>query len=224
MNRSLEIISRVVERRLTYLTPEKLSGLIAAIERVDARGVRGDLAEFGIALGGSAICIASRLGAERNFYGFDNFEMIPPPQALDGERPNRRYDVIKSGRSGGIAGERYYGYVENRFAVVTQTFDDFGLPVDGKRICLVKGLFEDTLPGHLMRPIAFAHIDCDWYAPVMFCLQHLYPLLPVGGTVVVDDYRHWEGCTKATDEFVAAHPVMVLEPAATHATLVKQSS
>ena len=37
------------------------------------------------------------------------------------------------------------------------------------------------------------HIDCDWYEPVMLCLERLHPLLSPGGYVIADDYFDWEG-------------------------------
>ena len=218
----MDLARRVVEKRLTYLRPEKLCLLMETVEALNAGGIRGNLAEFGVALGGSAICIASKLVAGRKFYGFDNFDLIPSPEPVDGERPNSRYQVIKSGLSPGIGGDRYYGYESDRLAVVSRNFAEFGLRVDGERIILVKGLFEETLPRYLKEPIAFAHIDCDWYSPVGFCLHQLYPLLADNGTIIIDDYNHWDGCTKATDEFCAAFPRISLTPGPTYAVLVKQ--
>jgi O-methyltransferase len=219
---TMDLVHRVVEKRLTYLHPEKLTLLMATVERLNADGVAGNLAEFGVALGGSAICIASQLVAGRNFYGFDNFDLIPRPEPIDGERPNSRYAVIKSGLSPGIGGDRYYGYEPDRLGVVSRNFAEFGLCVDDERIVLIKGLFEETLPRYLKEPIAFAHIDCDWYSPVRFCLHQLYPLLPDNGTIIIDDYNHWEGCTKATDEFCAAFPQITIAPGPTCAVLVKR--
>jgi O-methyltransferase len=107
---------------------------------------------------------------------------------------------------------------------VSRNFAEFGLAADGEQIFLISGLFEQTLPRYLKSPIAFAHVDCDWYSPVMFCLQQLYPLLVDRGTIIVDDYNHWEGCTKATDEFCAAFPQISITRGQTHAILVKRSA
>jgi O-methyltransferase len=216
-----ELARQIVDRRLSYLTPERLSYLMDTVERVNADGIEGDLAEFGIALGGSAICVASKLAAGQKFYGFDNFDLIPRPGPVDGEHPNARYEVIKSGRSAGIGGDRYYGYERDRLALVTRHFAEFGMPVDDERIVLVNGLFEDTLAAALQGPIAFAHVDCDWYAPVKICLEALHSLLRPGASIVVDDYRHWDGCTKATDEFCAAHTDIRLAAGPSRALLTK---
>ena len=38
---------------------------------------------------------------------------------------------------------------------------------------LHKGLFEDTWPmvATKIHQIALAHVDCDWYDPVKYCLE-----------------------------------------------------
>lgn len=216
-----QIAHDVVKANLTYLGEDKLLGLFDAMSRVKAASVPGDFAEFGMALGGTAICIASQLDAGRRFFGFDLFGMIPPPTAIDGDRANERYRVIRDGRSHGRGGGTYYGYIENLFDTVKGNFAQFGQPVDGQRIILVKGLFEDTLPLAGDAPIAFAHIDSDWYDPVMLCLNHVSQRMPVGGIIVLDDYLFWDGCTKAADAFCAAHREIVMLRKTPHAILAK---
>lgn len=73
------------------------------------------------------------------------------------------------------------------------------MPVDANNTYLVKGLFQDTL--HINEPVAFAHIDGDWYESVMVCLQRIAPHLVRGGVLVIDDYDDWSGCRKAVDEY-----------------------
>jgi O-methyltransferase len=199
-----DVARRVAEARLTYLGPAKLRNLEACLGRIEADGVPGDCLEFGVALGGSAIIIATQMGGERSFVGYDVFGLIPAPSERDDDRAHQRYAVIASGRSDGIGGDRYYGYEPDLLAKVHYNFSAFGLEVDGRRIRLVPGFFADTLPlgGGA---VAFAHIDCDWYDPVMLCLEHSYRRLSPGGFIVLDDYNDYGGCRLATDEFVARH-------------------
>ena len=51
-------------------------------------------------------------------------------------------------------------------------------------------------------PVAIAHVDVDWYHPVMTSLRRIVPRLVAGGSVIIDDYHDWGGCRKATDEFL----------------------
>ncbi|MBH8571518.1 hypothetical protein I8752_00450 [Nostocaceae cyanobacterium CENA369] len=51
----------------------------------------------------------------------------------------------------------------------------------------------------------YAHIDCDWYEPVKFCLESIYPILSKGDYIALDDYYDYGGCKKAVNEFIAKH-------------------
>jgi O-methyltransferase len=214
------VARRVAEARLTYLSPAKLRNLEACLRRIEADGIPGDCLEFGVALGGSAIVAATQMGAERSFAGYDVFGLIPPPSGRDDDRAHARYAVIASGRSDGIGGDRYYGYESDLLAKVRNNFAAFGLEVDGRRICLVRGFFAETLPlgGGA---VAFAHIDCDWYDPVMLCLEHSYRRLSRGGFIILDDYNDYGGCRRATEEFMARHADLRAVDVAHNAVLTK---
>ncbi|MEM9924518.1 MAG: TylF/MycF/NovP-related O-methyltransferase, partial [Cyanobacteria bacterium P01_D01_bin.50] len=173
--------------------------------------VSGIFLEAGIALGGSAIIIASMMPENANFRGYDVFKMIPPPSDEDDEKSKARYEIIKKGESKGIGGKDiYYGYIDNLYEQVVKNFESLGLRVDGKKISLHKGLFENTMYFTSKDTIAFAHIDCDWYEPVSLCLERIYPLLSIQGYLVLDDYYDYGGCKKAVDEFLINHQDIVI--------------
>lgn len=216
-----DVARRVVQARLTYLGPAKLRNLEACLRRIEADAVPGDCLEFGVALGGSAILATMLMGNERNFVGYDVFGLIPPPSERDDHRAHERYAVIASGQSEGIGGDPYYGYEPDLLAKVRGNFAAFGLEVDGRRIRLVPGFFADTLPFAGDGPVAFAHIDCDWYDPVMLCLEHSYRRLSPGGFIILDDYNDYGGCRRATDEFVARHADLRPVDVAYNAVFVK---
>ncbi|HEX8639584.1 MAG TPA: TylF/MycF/NovP-related O-methyltransferase [Allosphingosinicella sp.] len=212
--RGLSRTARAVLRdRLTYLAPAKMRRLEAELGRVRRNDVPGDLLEFGVALGGSAILIAGHADEGRRFHGFDVFDMIPPPTSdKDDERSKARYETIASGRSKGIAGDEYYGYRENLFEEVKASFARYGVPVNGGAVQLHKGLFEETWPKLDIRTVAFAHVDCDWYDPVRFCLDEVADRLSPGGAVLIDDYHDYGGCREAVNEFLARRSDFALEP------------
>ncbi len=206
------IAGRVRETRLTYLSEVKLAALESALDSVVRSGVPGAFIECGVALGGSAIVIASWMPQGREFHGYDVFGLIPPPSSPhDDQKSKARYDIIKSGRSRGIGGDVYYGYVDNLYESVVHNLARFGHVVDDRTIALHKGLFEDAL--HPTAEVAFAHIDCDWYDPVKLCLQRIGPRLAPGAYVVLDDYENYGGCRRATDEFLeSAHDIQIIAP------------
>jgi asparagine synthase (glutamine-hydrolysing) len=214
-------VAREVQRRhLTYLTDAKFLSLRDAIREVRRRNVPGDFLEYGIAMGGSAVYLASETGVRR-FRGYDVFGMIPSPGERDDELSKERYEVIRSGRSKGIGGDRYYGYAENLFGRVCETFASFGYPVDGVKVALHQGLFEDTVRFAPGDRVALAHIDCDWYDPVSLCLERTADVLHRDGLLILDDYNDYGGCRKAADEFLVADPRFELVRTSPHAVLRK---
>lgn len=53
-------------------------------------------------------------------------------------------------------------------------------------------------------PPAFVFLDVDLYRPVKEALRRIWPLVPAGGLVVVDDcqpHKLWDGALQAYDEF-----------------------
>jgi hypothetical protein len=132
---------------------------------------------------------------------YDVFGMIPAPSERDGADVHRRYETIAGGEAKGVGGDTYYGYRDDLYEEVKDSFGRLGVPVDEHNVELVRGLFEDTID--LDEPVAFAHLDGDWYESTMTCLQRIAPLLTPGGRIVLDDYDHWSGCRTAVDEYFA---------------------
>lgn len=192
---------------LTYLRPEKMARLEASLAEL-RDGPNGDFVEFGLALGGSGIVIAEAARQQgRRFLGFDVFGQIPAPDSPHDDALSRaRYRTIAEGKSQGIRGAQYYGYRDDLLAEVTASFATYGLPVDGETVQLHKGLFQDTWPMLAPSPVAFAHVDCDWYDPVAFCLTALDEVLVPGGIILLDDYHDYGGAKTAVDGFLATHP------------------
>ena len=199
-----EIARAVRDARLTYLSERKFAAIESALNRISASRVPGCFVECGIALGGSGIVVAALMPAGREFHGYDVFGMIPPPTSpKDDEQSRARYETIRTGQSRGIGADPYYGYVDNLYDLVVENFARFGQSVDDRRVTLHKGFFEETL--YPASPVAFAHIDCDWYDPVKLCLERIVPWLAEGAHVVLDDYNDYGGCRRAVDEFLVAN-------------------
>lgn len=193
-------------RKLTYLSLDKLDSLVGQVRTINRTGVSGDIYEFGVALGGASIIMASLMG-DRRFHGYDVFGMIPAPTEEDEDDSHERYRVIASGKSQGIGGNgEYYGYKDNLYNEVVTNFQSFDLTVDQITISLHRGLFEETLSLDETDRVALAHVDCDWYRPVKFCINEIAPRLSDGGVMIIDDINDYEGCRKAVNEFLEHNP------------------
>ena len=213
-------VAREVQRRhLTYLTEAKFLSLRDAIREVRRRKRAGRLP--GVWRRARRLRRLSGVGDSRAtpFRGYDVFGMIPAPGEHDDEPSKQRYEVIRSGRSKGIGGDPYYGYEQNLYSRVCATFESFGYPVDGVKVVLYPGLFEQTVRFEPGDQVALAHIDCDWYDPVRLCLERTADVLHPGGFLILDDYNDYGGCRKAADEFLVADPRFELVRTSPHAVL-----
>jgi predicted O-methyltransferase YrrM len=195
-----ELVSRIRACKLTYLSDRKFASLANTCSAIEQERLPGAFIEAGCALGGSAILIASLKNSERPFFIYDVFGMIPPPTKEDTQDVHDRYRTIVEGKSVGIDGDKYYGYQENLYDVVQANLRRFGIDPERQSVSLIKGLVQDTM--HIDQPVAFAHVDVDWYEPVLTCLERIFPRLVEGGSIILDDYNDWGGCRKATDEYL----------------------
>ena len=204
-----QTLAQARAEHLTYLKPDHLRELAAAVLEIERRSLPGLIVEAGTARGGSAIVMAAAKAAARPMKVYDVFGMIPPPGEHDGPDVHRRYETIAAGRARGLGGETYYGYRDDLYHEVTESFGRLGVPAAEHGVELIQGLFEDTID--LDEPVALAHLDGDWYESTMTCLTRIAPLVVPGGRIVLDDYDAWSGCRAAVDEYFAGRDEFRLE-------------
>jgi O-methyltransferase len=170
----------------TALLPLRLASLYRLCREIDRFSIPGDVVECGVYNGGSAALLASvctRSHLTRNMWLFDSFEGLPPPTEKDGEKA-----------------QSCCWWCHGDLSLVNEIFDKLDIPES--YIHIVKGWFHDTFPTVQIGDIALLHIDADWYESVKLCLERFYDNVHPGGYIVIDDYGHWEGCSRATDEFL----------------------
>jgi hypothetical protein len=201
----VELWSRVAPYTMT--TPGKVHALARAVEYVVARSIDGAFVECGVWRGGSMMAVALtllRLGiTDRDLFLFDTFEGMTEP----GEE-----DVRQGGESASELLERV-GRDSGYWAIasieeVRAALFSVGYPK--ARIHFVKGNVEETLPAEAPTDVALLRLDTDWYASTKHELIHLYPRLPLGGVLIIDDYAYWRGARQAVDEYVAENELALL--------------
>ena len=156
-----------------------------------ASHVQGCVVECGVWRGGMSGGIADLLGQEREYFLFDSFEGLPPPEMIDGP------DMIECIR------DKTPDYHDN--CVASQEEAERSMQMSAaKRYRIVKGWFDKTIPTFTApSPIAILRLDGDLYDSTRICLKHLYGQMAEGGIVILDDYDYWEGCARATHDFLA---------------------
>jgi hypothetical protein len=192
-------------RPYTMTSPERIYALIEAVKYLTRRRIPGAIVECGVWRGGSMMAAAKTLQAAgdttRDLYLFDTFEGMSPPTAHDVDLGGKAAAVIlaESSRDEQDSFWCYASLEDARRAVGT-----LGYP--SERVHFVKGKVEDTVPANAPQQIALLRLDTDWYESTKHELEHLYPRLVPGGVLIIDDYGHWKGSRRATDEFMAATP------------------
>jgi hypothetical protein len=135
---------------------------------------------------------------ERRVHLFDTFAGIPKPGPADTE-------LIMSGNVGGESAFPLEG--------VKQKMREWRIPKE--LLVYHEGFVENTLPiatgRGWVKQVAFLRIDVDLYRATEACLKHLYPLVPRGGVVCVDDFN-LAGCRKAVLERVVPAPIYWVVP------------
>jgi hypothetical protein len=195
-----DMLARIQSSNLTYLTRARLVSLSRTCRSIVQAKLPGIFLEAGCALGGSTILMASIKESKRPLFVYDVFGMIPAPTQEDTPDVHDRYKTIADGKSIGINGDKYYGYQENLLEVVRANLKRFGISCENQSVSLIKGPVQETV--RIEESVAFAHIDVDWYEPVLTCLNRIFPRLIVGGSLILDDYHDWGGCRKAADEYL----------------------
>lgn len=192
-----------VVRPYTLVNEVQLLFLEELCGRLREDDVPGDLVECGVYKGGSAGILGLQAieSPERRLWLFDAFAGMPQP----GDKDDAASREIATGYVGSEASTR-------------RIMKRLGVPEGRYRI--VVGWLEDTLPELDKPPVALLHIDTDFYDPVKLALEQFYPHVSPGGYVVLNDYGVFEGCRRATDEFLAEHApggeVIAIDPVASY--------
>ena len=198
-----EAIQAVLTKSLTYCSHGgKLKRIAEAVGDVAARKVPGIYLEAGVALGGSAIVIASAKPLDSHLKLYDVFDLLPAPGKKDEPRAHVVYQQFLDGQRTAPIDRNYMaGVAAGMKGTVQRNLEDHGISLAEDHVELIAGDFKDTL--FVDEPIAFAHIDCDWYDAIKVCLHRLADRVSPGGVLVFDDYASFSGARQAIDEWLA---------------------
>jgi len=190
----------ILKRRFSMVSRERLINLYNQCKKFINTSY--SFVECGVAKGGCLAMMKSIAGKNNRIYGFDSFEGMPNITNEDLGNYNKSNPLSGFGK----VGDNLSGGIEN----VYNTFKT--LNIDMKNVNLIKGFFKDTLnvPENIenIGEIGVLRLDGDWYESTMVCLEKLYNKVVPGGIIIIDDYGHWIGAKRATDEFRSKHSII----------------
>jgi predicted O-methyltransferase YrrM len=186
-------IQQICSNYFTMVSRERLENLYNQCKKFN--NTNYSFVECGVAKGG---CLAMMKYASSNnnkIFGLDSFEGMPDITNEDIDNYNKSSPLTGFGK----VGDNLSGGIDN----VYNTFNCLNLNMNNVK--LIKGFFQDTLQIQEnidnIGEIAVLRLDGDWYESTKICLEKLYDKVIEGGIIIIDDYGHWIGAKKATDEF-----------------------
>lgn len=173
-----------------------------------AKGIAGDIVECGIAAGGNfASMIVGALSADRvdqwhrKFWGFDSFQGIQ----LAGKHDTWQAGIGPITHDVNVPEESLLvssGVTVHSRESVIELLTRWGLWGQAN-IELIGGWVQHTLPeaSRCIGSIAVLRLDMDVYAPTKCALEHFWPKVVSGGTVIIDDWE-LDGARRAFVEYL----------------------
>ena len=167
-------------------SPWKLDCLIDRALYIKNKELAGDVAEIGVARGGSAKILAN-IFPNKKIHLFDTFQGLPHDDIL----------------SGTVIGD--FSESESTARETLSKFDNIEINV---------GVFPETVNLENTNNYSFVHLDADTYKSTMDGLIYFYPRMNKGGVILIDDYMFDElpGVTLAVLEFTKVHNIKYLIP------------
>jgi O-methyltransferase len=182
---------------------EPMYSLYKSVEYIVNNNIEGDMVECGVYKGGSAMMMAFSLmhfGCQKNrkIFLYDTYEGMPEPSKVDINLQGIPAEklLIKGSK------ETNHIWCYSTLDEVRTNMFSTGYKIDN--FIFIKGKVEDTIPKCVPEKISILRLDTDWYSSTFHELKHLYPLLNKNGVLTIDDYGHWQGARKATDDYFNA--------------------
>lgn len=160
------------------------------------QGIDGSLVECGVA-GGAQLMAMALTYTNKDIIGFDSFQGIPKAGQHDDQQPGI-----------GDKSQPYAAMAVHSPEQVLENFQRYN--VHAYRVRLIRGWFENSLQKFQPVPIALLRLDGDLYESTLTCLKYLYPLVSLGGVVIIDDYG-LPGCAKAVHDYFGENMPELLE-------------
>jgi len=196
-------------RAFSMASRERLYAVFQAVQYINANHIPGDLVECGVWRGGASMVAAlsqmSQGDTSRRIWLYDTFAGMTSPTAKDVHRwegRNARHTWARFER------DEHNHWCHANLDEVKQNLFSTGYP--GDRIEFVQGDVNETLASGGPDRIAVLRLDTDWYDSTKIELERLYPRLPIGGVLIVDDYGVWNGARQAVDEYFEKEDVKIL--------------
>lgn len=174
---------------LSITSKERIEKLYDLLESIRLNNIDGDLVECGIYRGGNILGMmeyCSFYSMNKTIWIYDTFSGMTQPSDLDIDHKNKKaIDQLNKIRC---------------FASLCEVQKNLSVS-SYKNIRYVVGDVCETLTENNPDKISLLRLDTDWYESTRCELDILFPKLVDQGSLIVDDYGHWQGAKLAFDQY-----------------------
>jgi hypothetical protein len=142
----------------------------------------------------------------RDIYLYDTFNGLVEPTEYDYTCKDAKIyqmnkDEVYNTWKSNIINETTNGWCYTPLEKVKNRLNSTGYPAN--KLHYVVGDVMETLKDKTNIPekIAILRLDTDWYESSKYELEQMYDNVVTGGVIIFDDYYHWDGQRRATDDF-----------------------
>lgn len=205
---------------ISTMSTSRVHANIEAIRHVAEHDIRGDIAEFGVYMGGNLALFAHELhtrGLKRQVWAYDTFEGVPYVEI-------EPMDVVSIGDDAFVPSP-VLRYVDSKWCFcdidtvrsnVNAALKDllgngFNTAYLMDNIKYIVGTVMTTVPAWLPEAFSFVRLDMDIAQPTRHVMDHVWDRLSVGGIIHVDDYNTFSGVNKVVNDFLLGKSAYVNE-------------
>lgn len=145
----------------------------------------------------------------RDIYLYDTFAGLTQPSVndytcKDAKLYQMNQDEVYNMWKNEIIDQNTNGWCYTALENVQNRLNSTGYPQN--KLHYIVGDVMETLKDKSKIPekIAILRLDTDWYESSKYELEQMYDNVVIGGVIIFDDYYHWDGQRRATDDFFAS--------------------
>jgi len=180
-----------------------------AVNYILQNNIEGCIVECGVESGDFEYIFINELmknNSVRDIYLYDTFAGLVEPSEYDytcndAKLYQMNNDDVYNAWKSQIINENVNGWCFTPLYIVKDRLNSTGYPQNN--LHYVVGDVMETLKDKTKIPekIAILRLDTDWYESSKYELEQMYDNVVTGGIIIFDDYYHWDGQRRATDEF-----------------------
>jgi O-methyltransferase len=180
-----------------------------AIRYILQKNIEGAIVECGVDNGNFEdiwIKELQRNNVIRDIYLYDTFEGLTEPSEYDytckdAKLYSMSFSQVHDTWKNNKITETTNGWCYTPLQKVQDRLNSTRYPQD--KLHYIIGDVMKTLndKNNIPEKIAILRLDTDWYESSKYELEKMYDNVVTGGVIIFDDYYHWDGQRRATDEF-----------------------